>query len=452
MKIRLTNTIFYDVTIMMVGIGVFIGIAFPFFIVSMGLPSKFIMNDRFFLFCILAGIFVAIMNIIIMKLIILKKVHILSENMKEVESIIKKRCIDKDFVWEVNSFLLEENSKDTMGECNRSFNNLIISLFHALKLESDLHSFATMLSKHLELDVLSSKALHLLMESLSSDGGVFLNEKNGELFVSCNVGIKTTASISKNELIAQVIKYRQTLFIEANENICLEGIGFPEIPKNVIIHPIVYKDTTLGVIILSRTKIFSIEEITKLDILCMSLSIALENATAHHQLQQLAATDPLTGVYNRRFGKIRLNEEYSRAVREGAPLGVIMFDIDHFKVINDSFGHIIGDKALNHVANLLKETFREGDVIVRYGGEEFLCILPGADQNISYRIAERARSKIMKSNLKIDNFIIPITISGGVAAYPSTHEKNSEHLMEAADIALYEAKNLGRNRIVSKGN
>lgn len=448
MKIRLTKKIFYDVIIFMVGFGILIGIMFPFFIVIMGIPSELILNLRFFAYCVIAGIIVAIMNITIVEVIIIHRIHILSQHMKEVENTLNTGCIKKGYRYEPDSFLLREDSDDTLGECIKAFNKLIISLSHALKLRSDLHSFTSMLSKHMEINILSDKALNLLIEYLSAEGGLLLYKQNGQLLVTSFSGIMANQDIAKNSYILQAMNEGRAQIIEVQEEcLCLKGMEFEYIPKNIIFQPITYEDMPIGVIILSRSILFCGEDMNKLDIFGMSLSMAMENAITHNQIQELATRDSLTGLYNRRFGMTSLNEEYSRSIREGHPLGLIMLDIDHFKAVNDYYGHLTGDKALIHVANILYETIRKGDILVRYGGEEFLCILPGADRNTSYEIAERARKKIEERTLDFDSQSIQMTISGGVSAYPETFVETAEILIREADTALYKAKKSGRNSI-----
>jgi len=108
------------------------------------------------------------------------------------------------------------------------------------------------------------------------------------------------------------------------------------------------------------------------------LAVALNNSLNHQDLQRVAALDPLTGVYNRRFGLQRLTEEFGRSVRSGDPLGVLMLDLDHFKAVNDTYGHLVGDRVLQTVVRAARQILREGDVLLRYGGEEFIIVLPGA--------------------------------------------------------------------------
>ena len=120
----------------------------------------------------------------------------------------------------------------------------------------------------------------------------------------------------------------------------------------------------------------------------------MNNALAHDRLERLAAIDPLTEAYNRRFGLARLHEEYSRAVRAEAPLGILMLDLDHFKAVNDIYGHLVGDRVLRAVARACRRVIREGDVLVRYGGEEFLVLLPGAGVDDVMQIGERIRRAV----------------------------------------------------------
>jgi diguanylate cyclase (GGDEF)-like protein len=205
----------------------------------------------------------------------------------------------------------------------------------------------------------------------------------------------------------------------------------------------------LGLIILSSDKSFEGEGLELFDILVNSVGLTIKNALAHKQLARLAAKDPLTDVYNRRFGLGRLQEEYSRSVRNGAPVGVAMLDIDHFKNINDAYGHVVGDKVLSQMAKTIHDSMREGDIPVRYGGEEFLLILPGASISDSKKMAERLRRLL--SDLVVTHLSsqINFTVSIGVASFPECDVNKIEDLVCAADSALYEAKEGGRNQVIA---
>ncbi len=166
--------------------------------------------------------------------------------------------------------------------------------------------------------------------------------------------------------------------------------------------------------------------------------------------RRLATIDPLTGVYNRRTFLELAERELARCGRTGAALSVIMLDIDHFKRVNDSFGHLAGDETLRRFVALVQGCLRRADLVVRYGGEEFCVLLPEVHLNEAAALAERIRAAVARSPLVIGSAIIPITVSAGVAALQGSDGVNIDHLLHRADAALYGAKNQGRNRVVAQ--
>jgi len=169
------------------------------------------------------------------------------------------------------------------------------------------------------------------------------------------------------------------------------------------------------------------------------------------RLQGLSATDALTGIANRRTFDERLAIEIARSNRYGAPLSLVMIDLDHFKELNDRFGHPAGDDVLRRVALLIDQEKRLGDVVARYGGEEFAAILPHTEPRAAMVWAERVRQLIAGTEVRSETGALNITASFGVAGAP--HERaEPTGLVEGADQALYEAKRLGRNRVVGGGD
>ena len=160
-----------------------------------------------------------------------------------------------------------------------------------------------------------------------------------------------------------------------------------------------------------------------------------------HELEERSVTDPLTGVKNRRFYESRIQYEISRASRYEIPLSIIMFDIDHFKQVNDIHGHDIGDKVLIEYAELISEILRDTDTLCRIGGEEFVVIAPHTTKIDAYKLAEKIRKIVEKSK-----HIVAITMSFGVTEHEDDEDKDS--MFKRADNALYEAKESGRNRVV----
>jgi len=164
-------------------------------------------------------------------------------------------------------------------------------------------------------------------------------------------------------------------------------------------------------------------------------------------LETLAAVDFLTGVYNRRQFETLARAELARCQRYLRPLSVVMLDIDHFKAVNDRFGHAAGDRVLKSVADLCRAAKRDSDIIARLGGEEFAIMLPETTEAATVQFAERLRRLIVDCAVTANGQEIPVTISVGIAG-ASVRTSGIESLMRDADQALYEAKRAGRNRIV----
>lgn len=164
------------------------------------------------------------------------------------------------------------------------------------------------------------------------------------------------------------------------------------------------------------------------------------------ELREQAIRDPLTGLYNRHYLKEVLGRELSRAMRERYAISFILLDIDHFKHINDTYGHAAGDSVLKELADYLAEFTRTGDIVCRYGGEEFLVALPNTKEQDAFLIADRLRQSIQESPVYVKLDAIPITISAGISEFP-THGQYEALILEAADKALYHAKHNGRNQV-----
>lgn len=170
----------------------------------------------------------------------------------------------------------------------------------------------------------------------------------------------------------------------------------------------------------------------------------------HKELYKMAVIDTVTSIFNKRYFVDRLKEEFSHSKRANLPLSLLMMDIDHFKKINDTHGHLAGDFALAHLAATIKPMLRQEDIFARYGGEEFVIILRGADAKGAFQLAERIRTTVEKSAVQFEALTIPMTISLGVATLGHSDFKTPEEFIAAADHYLYESKEGGRNRTSAK--
>lgn len=177
------------------------------------------------------------------------------------------------------------------------------------------------------------------------------------------------------------------------------------------------------------------------------LSLSLSNLKLRETLHAQSVRDPLTGLFNRRYMEETLEREIHRALRTNFPIGIIMLDIDHFKKLNDTYGHEAGDMVLVEIGKKIGDNIRTSDIACRYGGEEFILILPNADIETTRLRAEKVREEIAQCGIIYHRQELgPITMSLGVAGFPN-HAQTLESVLKKADEALYIAKKLGRNRV-----
>jgi diguanylate cyclase (GGDEF)-like protein len=170
---------------------------------------------------------------------------------------------------------------------------------------------------------------------------------------------------------------------------------------------------------------------------------------SNEMLKELSNTDPLTQLFNRRYMMEVLDREIQRTARKGSPLSVLLMDIDHFKKVNDTYGHQLGDVVLVDLANIIKKHLRTYDVAARYGGEEFVAILPETPLNEAVAVAERIRIGTQKTVFPDKLQTLKITVSVGVATYPMPGLDSVDDLIRIADEGLYRAKAEGRNRVIT---
>jgi diguanylate cyclase (GGDEF)-like protein len=211
--------------------------------------------------------------------------------------------------------------------------------------------------------------------------------------------------------------------------------------------PLVAKDGVIGTVtVLSqKPQAFGEEARQMLDYLGGSIVKDIENA----RLYRMCITDTLTSAYNRQYLYQRLPEELERCRRYGDPLSVVLLDVDHFKSFNDTYGHAAGDFVLKALVHTVNSTIREVDGLVRYGGEEFLLLMPRTPLQGASEGAERLRSVVAQTNFMWADKTLRVTISLGVTDFKNDMQ-NEEALLRRADELLYEAKSSGRNRVVAR--
>jgi two-component system, cell cycle response regulator len=446
---KITKKVFNDLAIFMIGFGLLIGVIFPFFVMVIGVPKSYVFTPLFIASCILAGIIVGTINIYLARVIVGKRLRILADRMKYVDSRLGTGLSSSELAdcYEDNC-IIPVDSEDEIGESAKAFNELVHTLSNSMKNEQAIKKFNEMLSTQLEMEQLAQRALVQINEFMGAEAGAILYEQGGELLLAASMNIKNPETLIKNDAVWTAVKLKSSQKFTLSETIKIESPLIDFFPTETIVEPLLYKDLPIGVIIISSSSHFNDENTYGFEMFLRGLALSFRNAITYEQLQKLAANDPLTNLYNRRFGMVRLTEEFSRSVRNNLPLGIIMFDIDHFKSVNDTYGHTVGDRVLVSVSKISQLAIREGDFLIRFGGEEFLVILPGASKDDTQFVAERLLHMIADSSIKHGDQQIQITISAGFTSYPENDSNNESSLVENADKAMYSAKESGRNKVV----
>ena len=256
-------------------------------------------------------------------------------------------------------------------------------------------------------------------------------------------------TLNAEEILAQFSK-------EINDIIPHDNLGFISETNDINFvmgdkarHSCTYELTIneqkLGFLSLTRTLPFSPTDIEKLEKHICTLHYPLRNAMLYQQAINAANKDPLTGIGNRGAMNTSLRREIELAHRHNRFLGMIMMDIDHFKKINDTYGHSVGDKFLQALVECTLGCIRISDMVFRYGGEEFIILLPETDSPGVLRLAKRVRRRVEKLETRLQEKIVPMTISLGITTLRETDDEKS--FFSRADEALYKAKREGRNCI-----
>ena len=317
-----------------------------------------------------------------------------------------------------------------------------------------LHEVSEAISQTLDMDELVNRVLQVLVRTkiflFEVRGGIFLVE-DGRLRLASFVNLSETVLTPCQELIEGQCLCGQALAtgdvvisLDPRENE-LHALCHPETERyGRIIVPLKAVDTVVGLLSLYTDPCVEVGEslMQLLYSLGSLIGIAVNNSRLYEETKSVSLHDPLTGLANRRFLEIQLEKSFEAARRYGQNLSGIMLDIDHFKRYNDTLGHPEGDRLLARIAHILTAEMRKSDYVFRYGGEEFLVLLPDTELSKARDAAERLRAAVERE--------AGITISLGVAVYQEGMP-DKETLVKAADAALYRAKEGGRNRVETAG-
>jgi diguanylate cyclase (GGDEF)-like protein len=241
--------------------------------------------------------------------------------------------------------------------------------------------------------------------------------------------IATSNTIIENDLTASPESFR--LFEEGSSRMSIPLISFGQTHGVLSLHS-------------PERNAFHESDLQPLESVADICASSIQNAHYVQRVKQLAYLDGLTGIFNRRYFELRIMEEIERARRFGSGMAVIMADIDHFKQLNDDFGHLLGDEVLRQTSSLFQQQVRKMDVVCRYGGEEFAILLSQTNEQQAVLVAEKLRR--LMAEWQFPGVPRSVTLSAGLAVFP-THGKTRDEIVRAADSALYAAKQGGRNRV-----
>ena len=446
---RLTRRVFWDLAIWMVAFGLLIALCFPFFAIALGVPAEQALSPRFFIATLSSGLLAGAANFLLARHVIRPRLQLLSRHMRLVESALQGATYTGD--WSSctpDRCRVPVDSHDEIGDAAEAFNELVVTLFRSHEIETAVSDFSNALSSELDLDTLNQMALQQLMLHTYAHAGVLLVESSGELKVAARHGLRDPERLADSDHVREALRSDNCRKIELPEEVRVEALLADIRPREIMVVPISFKKTPLAVVVLAANRPFTPESEWLMGLFRQGLGLALNNALAHDRLQRMAAVDPLTGVYNRRFGMTRLHEEFTRAQRSDLPMGLLMLDLDHFKSINDTYGHIVGDRVLRRISKVVRSAMREGDLLIRYGGEEFMAILPGSSCSDTQVVGERIRHMVKDTDIRDGDQRIQVTVSIGGTSFPEREAESEEDLVRHADEVLYKAKHSGRDKVL----
>lgn len=443
------HNVFFILAILMIGFGIVTGLIFPFFASALGVSTTIAFSPTFFIACVAAGILVGVVNILLAKFTVGDKLRLFTSKMDHAKENILRISRGGDIGdCSIETCHIPVNSADEFGQCGGAFNELIEAFAAVLKTQEAIRSYTEILSSQLELEVLAENALEVLMRHGDASAGLILLVHGDQIQPIASHGIEDTSSFQKNQVLRQVIKNKRFEMITYPKDLIVQSVLTQYQPRQVLVLPIVYKEQVLGIIVLATPEEFATELLKEIDIFAHSLALSLNNALEHEELQRIAERDPLTDVLNRRSGLRRYREEYQQALQMDRPFSALMFDIDHFKRVNDTYGHLVGDGVLKRVSELVRNDLRETDLLIRYGGEEFFLVLPNANAAAAHEIAERLRDRIASERIVIGDVSVCVSISIGCGTLQDTEVQSESAFIQKIDHALYQAKEMGRNRVV----
>lgn len=446
------QSIFGRLLIVMIALGVTVGVVFPFFSYAL-LDTDRALRPSFFVLCVLAGFLVGLANFWLFNLVVSRQLRRIAGAMgrvvRDVSSLDERDVIETDL-------LFDAQSRDAIGDIQLAFNDMTTAVVWRLGFETTLRGFQRRLSDTVDLDSMSATVLRILADTADAPAALLYVASEDAFVLTANIGVDRSNALPTT-IGEQMGSVRRAIEEQAQLELDIEVHDLPWLkqstpigtfrPSRVVILPLVVKRRVIALAVLASSGAVAKEAKGHLTLLADHAGTYLQNALLHQRVQDLAAMDELTGVPNRRFGQERFNETVAQTSRDGSTFSVLVVDIDHFKAFNDTFGHEAGDVVLREFATTIALRLRARDVVYRYGGEEFVMILPDTDLNGAVVVAERLRRNVEALRVRWQDQDLKVTASIGVADWARVEIDAPEDLIASADRALYAAKEAGRNRV-----
>jgi diguanylate cyclase (GGDEF)-like protein len=295
-------------------------------------------------------------------------------------------------------------------------------------------------------------ALNAILTSENDEGGI-----DAELYIAAPRDHLQHRAWRSLLLEAAAAMYPGKTLLPSSMTLNLPGMAsFAPAPSDghTLTLPLMAGADKLGLVILltNMARNLSRDQALALDSAMRHLALTLKNVRRYQQMCHYADYDSLTGMHNRRNFEERLRDEVTRHQRYGQPLSLLMLDLDHFKAVNDTWGHIAGDRVLQGTARVIEKTIRNADYCARYGGEEFVILLPQTDLRSASLLAERLRRAMALHKHEVGGAAFRVSCSLGVTCLHDEGNDAGQTLVSEADAALYEAKAHGRNSVVTSGS
>lgn len=429
--------------------GLGVGLTFPLFSLLLGVERETALRWPFVLGCVVAGSIVGVIGTMVIRREIGRPLQDMAASMQRVRDRLTVADRSGTDGFDAAHCQVDLVSDDAIGACAESFNELLEALARTRELDDRVRAVSVELSEHLEPERIATTALRHLVVEGPFDAGAVLVARRDEIEVAAVTSIGDPESLVDHPMVVDAVQFGRGRRTTWPEGLSMDVALVSFAPRLVQTRVLSAHGAAFGVLLLAAAGEVDERADRLADVATAALSLSMRNAITHAEVEQLAAIDALTGLYNRRLGMQRLEEEYARAVRARGPLAVLLFDIDHFKQVNDTHGHLAGDRILRSVSDAAARVLREGDALVRLGGEEFLAIAPGASLEDAVEIAHRIRNACSSVAVQIGAVSISITVSVGVATYPDTTVGAAAELIVKADEAMYAAKRSGRDRVVT---